>query len=1184
MRTTSVFSVALAIFLSLATTALLAQESHGTINGHVVDATGAAVPGAEVHATNTVTGTSVSAKTNESGAYNLPYLVPSTYTVSAEMHGFKKTERSGIEVRVNDLLNVDLQLQVGNVAESVEVTSAVPLLETESASQGQVVDTKRIHDLPLQAGNPAEMTLFAPGVVNTTNLRARKTSFNSASSQFSTDGNTVGSNEYTIDGIPDTFASNGTPLVAFQPPQFAVSEFRVQTASYDAALGHSPGAVINLVSNTGTNAYHGELHEWFSNSALDAPTFFQNRAGIAKPEYQDNRYGASIGGPVWIPKVYDGHSKTFFFYAWEGNQWGKPVTTVGTVPSDAEKTGDFSALCQTGFNSSGVCNPAPANSNLSSIQIFNPFTTVPAANGRFQRQPFKGNIIPAGMIDPIAQKILGFYAEPNTSGTALGQNNYTQSIKDIFDYYVHFVRIDHNFSEKNRMFLRLDYDHYYETDPGFYNNISGGINLTRINRGGALDDVIVVSPSTVLDLRYGITQEETPEQRISNGKIDLSTFGFSPALLSLLNPKTETFPNIFLSNKSTNFSCTGACTGTYSGFSNFNSGDGTITGLLHQFAGTVTTAHGNHDLHYGAEFRVYRSFGNSSPFDLSPSFQFLPTFTNGPLDNSPVASIGQELAALDLGIPTTGEMTRSASYAIQNTYVGWFVQDNWRLTPKLTINAGLRLEHESPVSERFNRFVRGFDTTDANPIAAAAAANYAKNPIPQIPVSQFQVLGGLQFAGPNDHNLWDQPAVTWLPRFGIAYQIDKSTVIRGGYGIFDDTIGVNRTTAIQTGFTATTLITPTLDNGQHYVATLANPFPNGLASPVGAAGGLATSLGQSLSIYPNSRLQPYSQRWSLGVQRMLPANFLLDVGYVGNKAIHLPVSKNINATPNQYLSTSPARDQATINALSKKVPNPFFKLDPTYPSTIQVADLLRPYPEFGDVIETDDNGYSWYHALQARAEKRFSHGYTLNVAYTWSKFMEATSYLNPADAILTRSISSLDRTNRIVVSGIWEVPVGRGRTFFGKMNRGLDAIVGNWQLNSVFEQQSGAPLGFGDVILNGSISQIALPSGQRSVDQWFNTSVFDRLSGDQRQFDIRTFPKFLSSVRGPNQTQLNISAFKDFNFTDRWKAQFRAECYDVLNHPNFNDPNLSVTGSNFGIISAQGSPSRQFQMALRVSF
>lgn len=880
--------LAIALALLMCSTSLHAQDSHATISGQITDTSGAVVVGAAVQAKEVSAGTVATATTNGTGIYTIPFLLPGSYTVTAEMQGFKKTSQENVELRVNDNVKVDLHMEIGSTSQSVTVTAAPPPMDTENASEGQVVDTKRIQDLPLQAGNPAEMTLFAPGVVNTTNLRARKTSFNSASSQFVTDGNQLYSNEYTIDGVPDTFASNGTPLVAFQPPQFAVNEFRVLTAGYDAAAGHATGSVINLVTNSGTDSFHSEAHEFFSNSYLDAPTYFQQSAGLSKPEYQDNRYGASIGGPLLIPHVYNGHKKTFFFYAWEGNKWGKPVTTVGSVPTDAEKNGDFSALLALG----------------SSYQIYDPASTVALPNGRYQRTAFKGNIIPSGRIDQVARKILSYYAEPNTVGTAAGQNNYTQSIKHTFDYYVHFVRVDHAFSDRNRMFARFDYDHYFETDPGFYNNISGGINLTRINRGAALDDVIVLSPSKVLDVRYGITQEEAPEHRISTG-IDLSSLGFSPTLLGLLNPKTQTFPNIHLNTKASTKTCTGACTGTFSGFGNFNNGDGTITGYIHQFAGSLNWTHGNHDLHFGGEFRLYRSFGNQAPFDVSPGYQFLPTFTNGPLDNSAVAPIGQELAAMELGIPSTGQMTRSASYASQSVYGAGFVQDNWKVNPRFTVNAGLRFEHESPVTERFNRAVRGFDTTDANPIAAAAQADYAKNPISQIPVSQFHVPGGLLFATSATHNLWSQPFLTFLPRVGLAYSLDPQTVIRAGYGIFYDTIGVNRSPVIQTGFTSTTPIIPSTDNGLHYTATLANPFPNGLQPTVGAASGLTTNLGQSLTFYPTSRRQPHAQRASMSLEHTFPGSIMIDLAYVGNKAIHLPVSNNINAHAaaiSQYLA------------------------------------------------------------------------------------------------------------------------------------------------------------------------------------------------------------------------------------------------------------------------------------------
>ena len=1161
------FAARLLICFSITTLGLLAQESSGSISGRVQDPSGAVIGGAHVRATNTATGVSATADSNQDGLYTIPQLPPGAYTLTAEMSGFKKIERPGIEVRVNDRLNVDLQLPLGSTSESVEVTAATPLLESSNASMGQVVDARRIKDLPLQAGNPAELILFAPGVVNTANLRARKTSFNSASSQFSTNGNDPYSNEYTVDGIADTFASQGTPLVAFQPPQSAVTEFRVQTSGYDASVGHSAGAVVNLTSSSGTNQYHGELHEWFSNAALDAPTFFQNASGGTKPEYQDNRYGASIGGPVSIPKVYNGHNRTFFFYAWEGNKWGKPTTTVGTVPTLAERNGDFSALLALG----------------SRYQIYDPATTRAASGGRYSRTPFTGNKIPVNRLDPVALNIQKFYPAPNTAGLADGENNYTRITKDTFDYNVQFVRLDHQFSDRNRAFFRLDYDHYLESNSNFYGNVASGLNLTRINRGAAFDDVVVLSPTSVLDLRYGITYEETPERRRSQG-FDLASLGFSPQLLSLLDPKTQTFPNVYINSKAPNTPCKGACTGTYSGFGNFQLGDGSITGMIHDWTATMNTQMAKHNLRYGADLRLYRSFGFAGGYDVSPGFNFLPTYTNGPFNNSATSPIGQDYASFLLSIPS-GQMTRSASYASQDFYTGMFIQDDWKISPRLTLNLGLRAELETPETERYNRATRGFDATTTNPIAAQAIANYAASPVAAIPVSQFQVRGGLQFTNPNNRQLWSQPALTWLPRVGLAYQLNDKTVIRTGFGIFYDTIGVNRSPVLQTGFTATTPIIPSYDNGLTFVANNENPFPNGLSAPVGAAGGLTTNLGQSLTVYPVSRLQPYSQRWSFDIERTLPAGFLVDVGYVGNKAIHLPVSRNINATPAQYLSTSPVRDQQTINYLSQQVSNPFYGINSVYPRTMALADLLRPFPQFGDITMTGNNGYSWYHALQVRAEKRFSKGWTLNAAYTWSRSMGATGYLNDSDARLYRGLSQYDRPQRIVISGIYELPFGHGRAFAANLPRALDLAVGGWQLNSSLTMQSGPPLSFGDVIFYGSsYNQIAMPSSERSVSQWFNTSLFDRASGDQRQYDIRTFPSYLGQVRSPGQSQWNASIFKDFNFTERWKLQFRAECYDLMNHPNFEKPSTTVTSSTFGVISSQGSPGRQFQAALKLTF
>lgn len=1178
------------ILFILVQSAVWAQEGRGIITGTVADASGAVITGAEVRVVNQETRATASTHSNEGGNYTIPYLLPGTYDLTAQVAGFKKSERQSVEVRVGDVLKINVSLQVGSQTESVEVSAAAPLLETATVSIGQVVDQRRLTELPIQAGNAEELVLLTPGVVNTTNLKARKASFNNAASQFSTDGGAQFSNEYAIDGVANTFSVGSTPnnpVIAFQPPASAVSEFKVQTSAFDATLGHTPGAVVNLITKSGTSQFHGEAHEWLANSALDAPTFFVNRARLKKQVYQDNRYGASIGGPFHIPKVYNGTKRTFFFYAWEANKWGKPTSNVGTVPTAAEKNGDLSIL-------------------MGRNQIYNPFTTAPdpARPGHFKRDPFKCNgstpvplnpdrsqtggqncnIIPASLLDPVAKNIMTYYAAPNT-GTLEGKDDYTRATNDTFDYHVHFFRFDHNFSEKNRLFLRADYDYQLENQSNFYGNLATGLLLTRINHGLALDDVQVLSKSTVLDLRYGITETETPEHRRSKG-FDVASLGYSPNLLSLLDRIVTTFPNVFIGKTPLAKPCQGSCTGTFSGFGNFRDGDGTTTGMVHSLAASFDTFRGKHNFRYGTDLRLYRSFGARGGYDVSPGFQFLPTYTLGPSDDSASAPIGQEFAAFLMGIPS-GKMTRSASYATQDKFVGFFLQDDWKVTTKFTFNIGLRYEYESPETERFNRAVRGFDRTTSNPIETQARANYATNPIPELPLDQFRVLGGLMFASPNQRGLWEGQESNFLPRVGLAYQIDDKTVVRSGYGIFYDTIGINRSIAIQTGFTATTPINASTDNGRHYIGTTANPFPSGLLAPIGAAGGLATNLGQPLTIYPVRRLQPYAQRWALSVQRLLPGQFLLDFGYVGNKGTDLPVDRELNPINPQYLSRSPEKDPNTISFLSRTFPNPFLGINSVYPTTIMRADLLRPYPEFGSITETQPIGYSIYHSLQVRAEKRFAHGYTLNVAYTWAKAMDGIRFLNPADTALEYLISENDRPHRLVISGLYELPFGKGRAFASDLPKALDYVIGGWQLNGVIAKQSGPPLMWGDVILRGNVKDIPLPSDQRSVDRWFNTSVFERDSSKQldQNFQIRTFPHFLPRVRAAGQSKWDFSLIKHFPLTERVNLQFRAESYDALNHPNFDPPSTNVTDpTKFGTVNSQGGLSREFQFALKLTF
>lgn len=487
--------------LVLLVSSVLAQDPRGTLLGRVTDATGAVMPGVEVRATNVQTGVSFTSVTNDRGNYNIPFLYPAVYKVEAQMPGFKAYVRENVQIRVSETVELNIQMEVGEISEVVSVTAETPVLDTAGASLGQVIDERRILELPLFAGNPVELTMLTPGVVNATDMRIRKAAFNNAPSQMSTDGMGQYNNEFQIDGVSNNFANgNGTSRVAFSPPPTAIKEFKIQTNPYDASVGHTVGAVTNVSTASGTNEIHGEVHYWHRNSALDAPTFFQNKADTKPSVYQDHRYGASAGGPVYIPGLYDGRNKTFFYYAYEGNKWGSPQSGSRTVPTEAQRRGDFSALLALGPN----------------YQIYDPLTTRAEGTGSFRRDPFVNNIIPSHRLDPVSQKLLDLYPRPNQPGTSEGRNNYFYDLSASEDYYVHLVRFDHVFSENHRLFARIHYDWWEEDKDHWFGDYSA-IVLNRINRGFALDDVYVINPATVLNVRYGITSQDFPERRVTPG-------------------------------------------------------------------------------------------------------------------------------------------------------------------------------------------------------------------------------------------------------------------------------------------------------------------------------------------------------------------------------------------------------------------------------------------------------------------------------------------------------------------------------------------------------------------------------------------------------------------------------------------------------------------------------------------
>jgi hypothetical protein len=1139
-----------AVVSSLVCSSAFAQEGRGTIQGRVVDAGGGAVPGATVEVLNLATGVVTPTTTNAEGSYRAAFLHPGKYTVTVTMDGFSKFVSDAIQVHVADLLTVDATLKVGAITDEVTVTAVAATIDRSTAELGQVVDARRIAELPIREGSPVELVILAPGVTVTTDLRSRKAAFNNGLSQFSTDGVGERKNDFTIDGV----ANVANDRVAYSPPSASVEEFKIHTTSYDAAVGNTMGAVVNLVTKSGTNALRGQAYEWFRGSALDARNFFDKRAGRPKRDYDDNRFGGAVGGPIRS-------NRTFYFGNFEANIWQGPQPQIMTVPTEKMRRGDFSDLLALGPQ----------------YQIYNPFTIRPHPTqaGRFVRDPFPGNIIPSNLINPVARAIMEYYPLPNQAGTADGQQNFQNPTAVALEtYYTATARIDHNLSPKHRIYGRFSWDFWEEEKDNRFDNIATGIFLNRKNRIVGLDDAYTIRNNLLMNVRGGFTRQMFPERRRSLG-FDLSSLGFSPQLVSLAPRDIATFPFINLD-----------------GFQDFGvseSGDGYFTTDVYSVTGSLMWLKASHNMKFGTEFRHYTEDASRYSTAASPRIDFSNGWTRGPLDNSAAAPFGQDFASFLLGLPTGGTMSRAAAYTEKSAVLAFYAHDDWRVHDTLTLNLGVRWEIEEPLTEAEGRFVSGFDLASPLPISGAVQAAYARNPIAEIPAGQFAVRGGILYpdtGGPR--RAWERNLGNVMPRAGFAWLATPRTSVRGGYGIFYDVLGTNRITVNQVGYSRDTPLTASLDNGQTFIATLTNPFPNGLLEPVGSGLGLMTNVGQGISFpYAGEAMNPRNHRWSLGLQRELPGQIMIEATYVGARGQNLPVLRQLNGIPLQYLSTSPVRDNDTNNRLTQQVPNPFAGLLPgtgLNGANVSRSQLLRPYPQFTSIQATETIGSSDYHALQTRVERRMANGFTVQVAYSWSRTMIETGYLNDADPTLERVISNFDREHTFVSSGLVELPFGRDRRFGRGWSGAKNVLLGGWQLGYIFKAQSGAPLGFGNFLFAEGMGVDDIMADDPSVDQWFNVNAFNRVSAQQLVSNVRTQPSRFEEVRGPGYAVLDLSLLKNVSLGGTRQLQFRLESYNVLNRVNLQNPNTTVTSSALGTITAQNGLPRQLQIAAKLSF
>ncbi len=1148
-----------------------AQEYRGTVTGLVTDSSQATVPDAELTLTNVATNVSLKATSTNSGAYTFSLVQPGEYRLTVQKPGFKTSVLDNLVVQTGASAGRNIVLSVGEVQQSVEVSSSAPLLNVTKADEGQVINEGQIQELPMQGRSPYALARLAPGVIPAGFLNNVLPYDVGGNSFVSISGSRRYSVEFAMNGVPNSApGALFSGFLAYTPPADSTQEFRVVTNGFDAQYGHNGAGLISVTTKSGGNQFHGSLYEYLQNDKLNANSWFNNRNSTRRPPSRYNQFGGGIGGPVLIPKVIHGRDKAFFFFSYEGIRNSSPGSQYATVPTAAMRGGDFSAL---------LTRPQGA------VQLYNPFSTTVDSAGRVVRTPFPNNQIPANLISPIAKNILTYVPLPNTTGSNPLENNYFTQVNS-YNVYDNFLgRFDLNASAKNRFFVSVGEYARTSVSGDLFHNISTGGGADWPMWTAALDDTHVFTLNFLVDFRAGFTrytQDSLPR-----------SYGFNPSALGLPSSFTSQLPlGLF---PTTSF-------GT--GYTGFGASSPYLEHDYHYFATIVATwTKGRHTLKFGVEGREQQNnvWNSGSP---GGSFSYNGAFTAGPtLTASP--GFGTDIAQLVLGLPSGGSIDNNSLYAIHGRYYALYAQDDWKITRDLTLNLGFRYDIESPNLEKHNRQVTGW-LNGANPIAAQAIANYTASPDPALSASQFKVNGGILYPGQNGApaGWWDREWTRWQPRIGLAWNpgiFSHRMSLRAGFGI--SYYPLTPVAPDNPGYNATTPLVATADNGATFIGSLANPYPTGILQPRGAADGTLTFLGQTVNVVQRTVLPTRSNRWQFEIQFQASKNDVIELNYNGSTQNHIPAQIPLNFIPAQYLGTSVTRDQASLDFLSAPVKNPFLGLIPSSTTlgkaTIPRYQLLYAFPQFTVVsLRNDGSGSETFNAAYIAWERRYSKGLTVLTNYQFSKQLWARRRLNATDTHLVRELGSEDRPHQFTFSATYELPFGTGKSFGGNAHGIAGKTISGWQINAIFFKQIGSPLAWGPLVFTGSSwADIMNVPNQGAHDPvsgavtWFNTSVFDTVAShqpnapnNQTQTQYRYFPYEVPGARAPGAQNFDFSAGKRTAITERVALQFRAEFFNVLNHPTFGSPNVTPTSALFGKSTSQSNIPRAIQLGLRLTY
>lgn len=1148
------------LLASCFSTHLIAQSA--SVRGQVLNSGQAAVAGAEVTLLNKDTQVALKTVSDGSGVFILSPQTSGRYQVTVAAAGYSTWVQSDIVLEVGEKYDLNPVLNTGTVKETVAVTAEAPEIKTEDSDLSTVTEAALVANIPLDVRNPLQEVNFTTGVTQSNS----RTSGTNASSQSTTNtfyinGAKGGEADILIDGATDTI-NYDTHAAGAIPGLDAVREFRIYTDAYSAEFGHTAGGIESFTIKSGTNDLHGGAWEYFRNAALDANGYNANTARQTKPSFERNQFGFQLGGPVVIPKVYHGRNQTFFFFSYEELRDSTPgAGFTTTVPTPLEETGNFSKT----FNTNGAQNV-----------IYDPSSL---ANG--VRTPFAGNIVPASRLNPVGMALLALYPAPNKTGLGgSDQNNFFSDAPNTDNNYSYDIRIDHKFSDRQSIFGHVNefnnhilYGQVFgqpSLTPNFSNNYIPGRNIT-------LDHTWVLSPTVIFE--HHLSWAHMESHRGSVDPLGTAPFGIpgsaTPGLTLTFTPQVE------------------AVAGQLGQLGNSEPYERNPNSV-YQYAASVTWVKGIHVMKFGTDLRLYRD----QLYD--PQLLTVNTsrsFTGGPTANAPGGTTGNAIAELLLG-----QATVTSGYAPQvnfgHQYYAGYAEDSAKVLRNLTVTVGLRYSYEGADVARQNE-LSYLDTTSPSPIASQ---------VPSIP----NLVGGVGIVGLNGmgRTLQNPGALHFEPRLGLAYSPNAKTVVHAGFGIFWHPTPTWQTNPASFGFTRKSTSIDAGTDGVTPLYNLSNPFPTGLPAPYGnnptplpgnntGSGPLSIELGQSISGNPRTQSDAYQTVWSFDVQRSLPAGFVVTAGYVGSVGNRLVGAIQLNQLTDANLALG--------SALNKVVPNPFYGVitdssSLLSKSTIQAGYLLRAYPQFLNFELLNDSwGRSTYQAGQITLEHRLGRGLSLLLGYTYSKNMDDVGESGTSASIQDNgchrcewSTADLDQTNVIRISALYQLPFGRQMQF---VNHGVAShILGGWELGATYQYNTGQPLQLTSPVLSASLNSGTPMRPTLAPGQSITQTVVNPTTGEVSSFNPKAFtqtgpyafgnaPRYLSNVRFPSLTDLDVLLQRRININERMFFTLRFEALNALNHVVFGAPDVGVTDTNFGYNAhVQANVPRIAQISGRFTF